>query len=227
MLGTAGGAVAADPALVTGLQAITPAPVVAGAGTVAEAASDGGEALATAVIVPGDPQFAVLRDAIAGQGAVATLSRTAPLSDGGTVTSFALAFPSAPAARAIVRRSVLALLAQAGAVPALNSELEATPGGRVVIATMPGGALRTLAIASRGARLVGTITARPGGGAQDLQELVNGLTAAWALIPPQAPGTAAEVGVSDALRLQVRAALNSLYESIEVLKLCLNNGDAK
>ena len=206
MLGTAGGAVAADPALVAELQAVTPAPVVAGAGVITEASSDGGEALATAVIVAGDPQFTVLRDAIAGQGAVATLTRTAPLSDGGTATSFAVAFPSAPAARAIARRSVLALLAQSGAAPALNSELEVTPGGRVVIATMPGGALRTLAIASRGARLVGTITARPGGGALDLQELVNGLTAAWALIPPAPPGTAEELGVSDALRLQIRAA---------------------
>lgn len=206
MLGTAGGAVAADPALITELQGITPAPVVAGAGPATEASADGGEPLATAVVLAGDPQFAVLRDAIAAQGAQATLTRTSALADGGTATSFAVAFPSAPSARAIVRRSVLALLAEAGATSALNSELEATPGGRVVIVTMPGGGLRTLAIASRGARLVGTVTVRPGGASQDLQELVNGLTAAWARIPAPAPGTAEELGVSDALRLQIRAA---------------------
>ena len=197
---------AADPALVAELQAIAPTPVVGGAGEVVEAASDGGEALAAAVVAPEDPQFAVLRDAIAGQGAVATLTRTSPLSDGGSTTSFAVAFPSGPAARAIVRRSVLALLAEAGAVSALNSELEATPGGRVAIAIMPGGALRTVAVASRGGRLVGTITVRPGGGAQDLQELVNALTAAWARIAPPTPGTADELGVSDLLRQQIRVA---------------------
>ncbi|MBM3634278.1 MAG: peptidoglycan-binding protein [Actinobacteria bacterium] len=206
VLGTAGGAVAADPALVAELTGITPAPVVAGAGPSADASSDGGEAVAAAVVLAGDPQFAVLRDAIAGQGAQATLTRTSALSDGGTATSFAMAFPSPPAARAIVRRSVLALLAEAGATTGLNSELEATPGGRVAIAVMPGGGLRTLAIASRGARLVGTITVRPGGASRDLQELVNGLTAAWSLIPAPAAGTAEEIGVSDAMRLQVRAA---------------------
>jgi len=206
VLGTAGGAVAADPALVAELQGITPAPALPGAGAAVVASSDGGEAVATAVVVAGDPQFAVLRDAIAGQGAQATVTSTATLPDGGSATSFAVAFPSGPAARAIVRRSVLALLGEAGATTGLNSELEATPGGRVAIATLPGGALRTLAVASRGARLVGTITVRPGGAAQGLQELVNGLTEAWARIPAPAPGTAEELGVSDARRLQVRAA---------------------
>ncbi|MFM8827801.1 MAG: hypothetical protein ACKOGE_00740, partial [Actinomycetota bacterium] len=206
MLGTAGGAVAADPALLAELTGITPAPVVTGAGPGTDASADGGEPVAAAVVVAADPQFAVLRDAIAGQGAQATVTRTSALADGGTATSFAVAFPSAPAARAIVRRSVLALLAEAGATTGLNSELEATAGGRVAIAVMPGGGLRTLAVASRGARLVGTITVRPGGASQDLQELVNGVTAAWSLIPAPAPGTAEEIGVSDALRLQVRAA---------------------
>ncbi len=206
VLGMAGGAAAADPALVAELAAIAPRPVIAGEGVVAVAASDGGEAVAAAIVAAGDPQFTVLRDVIAAQGAQATSTRSAALADGGSATSFAVAFPSAPAARVVVRRATLALLAEAGATAPLNAEMEATPGGRAAIAMMPGGGLRTLVIASRGARLVGTITVRPGSGSQDLQELVNGLTYAWQAIPAAPVGVADEVGVSDGLRLQVRAA---------------------
>jgi hypothetical protein len=203
---TAGGAAAAEPALVADLTAITPQPVIDGAAAGAVTASDGGEAVAGAVTVPGDPQFAVLRDVIAAQGAIATTVRSSTTADGGSVTSVAVAFPGAPAARAIVRRATLALLAQQGASTGLNAELEATPGGRVAIAVMPGGGLRTMAIASRGDRLVGTVTVRPGTGAQDLQAIVNAVTYAWQSIPPPAVGIVEELGISDALRLQVRAA---------------------
>jgi hypothetical protein len=199
-------AMAADPAVVADLERIAPRPAVAGEGAVATSAPDGGEAVATAVVATGDPQFAVLRDVIAGQGAVATWVRTAPLADGGTATSFATAFPTAAAARAVARRATLAVRQQAGASTALDAELEPTPGGRVAIVVMPGGELRTLAIAARGDRLVASITARPGGGSQDLQELVNALAYAWQLVVPPAPGVVEELGVSDALRLQVRAA---------------------
>lgn len=197
---------AADPALVAELDAITPKPVIAGEGAVTVAPSDGGEALVTAVVVVGDPQFTVLRDVVAAQGAQATSTRSSVLADGGTATSFAVAFPSAPAARAVVRRATLALLAEAGATTALNAELEGTPGGRAAIAVMPGGGLRTLVIASRGARLVGSITARPGSGSQDLQEMVNAVTYAWQAVPAPPAGVVDEVGISDALRLQVRGA---------------------
>ena len=124
-----GTALAADPALVADLDRITPRPAVAGEGASTTASSDGGEAVAGAVVAAGDPQFAVLRDVLAGQGAVATSMRTASLADGGTATSFATAFPSAPAARAAVRRATLALLAQSGATTGLNAELEPAPGG--------------------------------------------------------------------------------------------------
>ncbi|MBL6633151.1 MAG: peptidoglycan-binding protein [Thermoleophilia bacterium] len=201
-----GPALAADPVLVADLDRITPRPAVVGEGAATSTSSDGGEAVATAVIAAGDPQFAVLRDVLASLGALATSARTASLADGGTATSFASAFPSAPAARASVRRATLALLAQSGATTGLNAELEPAPGGRVAIAVMPGGGLRTLAVASRGDRLVGTITARPGGGSQDLQELVNAVTYAWQSVPPAVPGVVEELGVSDAMRLQVRAA---------------------
>ncbi len=197
VLVTAGGAVAADP---------TPQPVIEGAGAATVTGSDGGEAVAIAVIAPGDPQLAVLRDVIAAQGAGATSVRLSTTADGGSVTSFVVAFPAAPAARAIVRRATLALLAQQGAWTGLNAELEATPGGRVAIAVMPGGGLRTMAIASRGDRVIGTITVRPGSGAQDLQAIVNAVSYAWQALPPPAPGIVEEIGVSDALRLQVRAA---------------------
>lgn len=203
---TAAPAWAADPVLVAELDRITPRPVVAGEGPAISTGSDGGEAVATAVIAGDDPQLTVLRDALAGLGAVATLARTAPLADGGSSTSLAVAFPTAPAARAAVRRATQALLAQQGATTGLNAELEPTPGGRVVIAVMPGGGVRTLAIASRGDRLVASITARPGSGSQDLQELVNAVAYAWQLVPPAAVGVAEELGVSDAMRLQVRAA---------------------
>lgn len=197
---------AADPALVAELDGITPKPVISGEGAATVAPSDGGEALAAAVVVAGDPQFAVLRDVVAAQGAQATSTRASTLADGGTATSFAVAFPSAPAARAVVRRATLALLAEAGATTALNAELEGTPGGRAAIAVMPGGGLRTLVIASRGARVVGSITARPGSGSQDLQEMVNAVTYAWQAAPAPAVGVVDEVGISDALRLQVRGA---------------------
>jgi hypothetical protein len=206
VLVTAGGALAADPTLVADLAAITPQPTITGAGADTVTAADGGDAVASAVIAPGDPQFALLRDVIAAQGALATSVRSATTADGGSVTSVAVAFPAAPAARAIVRRATLALLAHQGASAGLNAELESSPGGRVAIAVMPGGALRTMAIASRGDRLIATITVRPGTGAQDLQEIVNAVTYAWQAIPPPAPGIVEEVGVSDALRLQVRAA---------------------
>lgn len=197
---------AADPALVAELGGITPRPLIAGEGTVTESSADGGEPVAAAVVAAGDPQFAVLRDVIASQGAQAAALRSALLTDGGTATSFAVAFPSAPAARAVVRRATLALLAGTGATTALNAELEATPGGRAVIAVMPGGGLRTMVIASRGSRLVGTVTARPGGASQDLQQMVNGVTYAWQAIPAPPVGVVDELGISDALRLQVRAA---------------------
>lgn len=206
MFATAGGAMAADPALVAELDAVTPKPVIAGEGPVTVTPSDGGDALATAVVVAGDPQLAVLRDVVAAQGAQATSTRSSVLADGGTATSFAVAFPSAPAARAVARRATLALLAEVGVSPALNAELEATPGGRAAIAVMPGGGLRTMVIASRGARLVGSITARPGSGSQDLQEMVNAVTYAWQAVPAPVVGVVDEVGISDALRLQVRAA---------------------
>ena len=99
---------AADPALVAELGGITPRPLIAGEGTVTESSADGGEPVAAAVVAAGDPQFAVLRDVIASQGAQATALRSALLTDGGTATSFAVAFPSAPAARAVVRRATLA-----------------------------------------------------------------------------------------------------------------------
>lgn len=189
------------------LDAITPRPVIAGEGAVTVTPSDGGEALAAAVVVAaGDPQFAVLRDVAAAQGAQATSTRSSAMGDGGTATSFAVAFPSGPAARAVVRRATLALLAESGATTALNAELEGTPGGRAAIAVMPGGGLRTLVIASRGARVVGSITARPGSGSQDLQEMVNAVTYAWQAVAAPPPGVVEEAGISDALRLQVRAA---------------------
>ena len=196
VLVTAGSAVAATP----------PQPVIEGAGAATVTESDGGEALAVAVIAPGDPQLPVLRDVIAAQGAVATTMRSSATADGGSVTSFVVAFPAAPAARAIVRRATLALLGQQGAWTGLNTELEATPGGRVAIAVMPGGGLRTMAIASRGDRLIGTITVRPGTGAQDLQAIVNAVTYAWQAAAPPVVGIVEELGVSDPLRLQVRAA---------------------
>ena len=205
-LAAATGAVAADPALVADLDRMTPRPALAGEGPGLVTASDAAEAVASAVVAAGDPQAVVLRDALAGQGAVATVARTSALAAGGTATSFAAAFPTGPAARAMVRRATLALLGQAGAVTALSAELEPVPGGRASIAVMPDGSIRTLAVASRGDRLVGTVTVRPGAGSQDLQEIVNGVTYAWQLVSPPSTGVAEEIGVSDALRLQVRAA---------------------
>lgn len=202
----AGGAAAADPALVADLDRVTPRPVMAGEGVATTSASDGGEPVAAAVIAAADPQFVVLRDVISSQGAVATSIRSAPLAGGGSVTSFATAFPTAPAARAVVRRATVALFAQAGTTTGLNAELDIAPGGRAATAVMPGGGIRTLVIASRGSRLVGIVTARPGGGGQDLQALVAAVGAAWQLVPAPVPGVAEELAITDPLRVQVRAA---------------------
>lgn len=197
---------AADPALLAEIEAVTPVPVLEGEGTPTLLGADGGEPVAAAVTQAADPQFAVLRDVIAAQGAQASFLRSSTLADGGSATSFAVAFPSAPAARAIVRRATLALLSQQGATTGLNSELEVTPGGRVAIAVMPGGGLRTMVIVARGSRLVGTVTVRPGTGSQDLQAVVNGVTYAWQAVAPPPVTVAEEIGISDPMRLQVRAA---------------------
>ncbi len=196
---------AADPALIHLLDGFTPRPVLVGEGTGTSVGTDGGEAAVVAIVPASDPQFAVLTAVMAAMGAQAASVRSATLPDGGTVTSFAVAFATVPGARAVVRRATRVLLAQSGAATGLDSGLDAVPGGRVAIAVMPGGGLRTLAIASRGEHMVGTVTARPGSDSQDLPALVTAVVLAWQALPPPAPGVVEEVAVTDALRLQVRA----------------------
>jgi hypothetical protein len=128
------------------------------------------------------------------------------MSDGGVTTSFATAFPSAAAARASERRVLGTVLATPGATTGLNAELENAPGGRIAIAVEPDGTLRIIVIAARGARLVGTVTTKPGAPAPDLTPHVAGLDQAISRIAPVVGASTVELGVSDAMRLAIRAA---------------------
>jgi len=111
LLGAAGTAVAADPALVAELDALVPVPALAGAGAPVAVAGDGGDAVVFAVLAPGDPGTPALQAVIASLGAQATATRTRSLVGGASTTSFAVAFPAAAGARAAVRRTAAALLA--------------------------------------------------------------------------------------------------------------------
>ncbi len=103
-----------------------------------------------------------------------------------------------------------AVLASPGATTGLNAELELSPGGRVAIAVAPDGSLSIVAIAARGGRLVGTVTTKPGAPAGDLTPFVTGIDQSIALIAPVAGATTVELGVSDELRLAIRAAWSVL-----------------
>ena len=204
----AGTAVAADPLVVTELTGLVPNPSlpVAALPAPVTAASDGGDEVANTSLPSNDPGLPGLKALLVGQGAQATVAVRRAMSDGGATTSFATAFPSAAAARASERRVVGAVLATPGATTGLNAELENSPGGRIAIAVGSDGTLRIIAIAARGARLVGTVTTKPGAPAPDLTPYVVGIDASIARIAPVAGATTAELGVSDALRLAIRAA---------------------
>ena len=202
----AGTAMAADPALVTELTGLVPNPAIATTGVPVTVASDGGDAAAVAALPVGDPGLPGLKTVLAGQGAQATVTVTRSVVGGGTSTGVATAFATAAGARAAERRIVTAVLGTPGATGALNAELQSSPGGRMVIAVQPDGSLRMVAIAARAQRLVATITTKPSSPAPDLTPYVAGTDAAIALIAPVAGATTVETGVSDAMRLAIRAA---------------------
>ena len=202
----AGTAVAADPALVTELTGLVPNPSVTTVGQPATASSDGGDEVANTSLPSDAPGLPGLKAALAAQGAQATVAVRRGVNDGGVTTSFATAFPSAAAARASLRRVVDGVLAIQGATTGLNAELEVSPGSRVVIAVQPDGVLRIVTIAARGARLVGTVSTKPGAPAPDLTPYVLGIDQSVALIAPVAGATTVEIGVSDAMRLAIRAS---------------------
>ena len=202
----AGTAVAADPVVVTELTGLVPNPSLSTTGAPASAASDGADEVANTSLPSNDPGLPGLKAVLVGQGAQATVAVRRAMSDGGVTTSFATAFASAAAARASERRVVAAVLATPGATTGLNAELENSPGGRIAIAVEPDGTLRIIAIAARGARLVGTVTTKPSAPAPDLTPYVAGIDQSIALIAPVAGATTVELGVSDVLRLAIRAA---------------------
>ena len=202
----AGTAVAADPALVAELTGLVPTPVLTTTGSPSTAAFDGGDEVANTSLPSNDPGLPGLKAILAGQGAQATVAVRRAMSDGGVTTSFATAFPSAAAARASERRVLGTVLATPGATTGLNAELENSPGGRIAIAVEPDGTLRIIVIAARGARLVGTVTTKPGAPAPDLTPHVAGLDQAISRIAPVAGASTVELGVSDAMRLAIRAA---------------------
>lgn len=202
----AGTAMAADPVLVTELTGLVPNPSLATTGTPATASSDGGDEVANTSLPSNDPGLPGLKAVLVGQGAQATVAVRRAMADGGVTTSFATAFATAAGARASERRVVAAVLATPGATTGLNAELQNAPGGRIAIAVAPDGTLRIITIAARGPRLVGTVTTKPGAPAPDLTPYVAGIDQSIALIPPVVGATTVEVGVSDAMRLAVRAA---------------------
>lgn len=202
----AGTAMAADPVLVTELTGLVPNPSLATTGTPATASSDGGDEVANTSLPSNDPGLPGLKAVLVGQGAQATVAVRRAMADGGVTTSFATAFATAAGARASARRVVAAVLATPGATTGLNAELQNAPGGRIAIAVAPDGTLRIITIAARGPRLVGTVTTKPGAPAPDLTPYVAGIDQSIALIPPVVGATTVEVGVSDAMRLAVRAA---------------------
>lgn len=202
----AGTAMAADPVLVTELTSLVPNPSLATTGTPATASSDGGDEVANTSLPSNDPGLPGLKAVLVGQGAQATVAVRRAMADGGVTTSFATAFATAAGARASARRVVAAVLATPGAITGLNAELQNAPGGRIAIAVAPDGTLRIITIAARGPRLVGTVTTKPGAPAPDLTPYVAGIDQSIALIPPVVGATTVEVGVSDAMRLAVRAA---------------------
>ena len=206
LLSAAGTAAAADPALVAELDSLVPVPSLVGTGVPVGAAADGGDAVVAAVLAPGDPGAPALQAVMASLGAQVTATRTRSLAGGASTTSLAVAFPAATGARAAVRRTAVAVLAVPGATTGLAAELENTPGGRIEVAVMPDGSLRTLAIASRGSRLVATVVVQPSGPPPDLVAVVAGIDQAWGLVSAPAPGPVDEAGVSDAMRLALRAA---------------------
>lgn len=202
----AGTAVAADPVLVTELTGLVPNPSLATTGVPATASSDGGDEVANTSLPSNDPGLPGLKAVLAGQGAQATVAVRRAMADGGVTTSYATAFATAAAARASERRVVAAVLATPGATTGLNAELQNSPGGRIAIAVEPDGTLRIITIAARGSRLVATVTTKPGAPAPDLTPYVAGIDQSIALIPPVAGATTVELGVSDAMRLAIRAA---------------------
>ncbi len=203
-------AVAADPVLVAELTGLVPNPPLVTSGAVVSASSDGAGAVADTALPPGDPGLADLKAVLVAQGAEATVTVRRTVAAGGISTSFVTGFASAAGARASQRRIVNAVLASPGATTGLNAELELSPGGRVAIAVAPDGSLSIVAIAARGGRLVGTVTTKPGAPAGDLTPFVTGIDQSIALIAPVAGATTVELGVSDELRLAIRAAWAAL-----------------